>query len=143
MNIAIIGGRALAFHLIEQFRRNSGDIVVINKDRDFCEHLSNNYDVDVVCGDGTKLHVLEEAEIDDFDTCIALTDNDADNLAICQMCGYFFNISNLVCTVSDPCNADVFRRLGIDEVIGGASLLARAVGNAVTGNSGVFRRTDW
>lgn len=112
MKAVVVGGRARADYLVEMLRQRGDDVVVVNNNFEYCEYLSNRHDIDTVCGNGTKLHVLEEALIDGFDICIALTDSDADNLAVCQMAQYFFDVKSQVCIVSDPRNVAVFKRLG-------------------------------
>lgn len=127
MKAVVVGGRARADYLVGLLRRRNDKVVVINNNLEYCEYLSNRHDIDTICGNGTKLHVLEEALIDNFDICISLTDSDADNLAVCQLAQHFFGIRSQVCIVSDPRNVEVFRRLGIGGVVNSTHLLAQAV----------------
>ncbi len=42
--------------------------------------------MEVIYGDASKPYVLEEAGADWMDIAIALTQNDEDNLVICELC---------------------------------------------------------
>lgn len=138
MKAVVVGGHELAEYLVGLLCQKKHEVVVVNMDYEFCKYLSNQYDICVVYGNGTKLHVLEEARIDDFDTCIALTGNDADNLAVCQLCEHFFNVQSQVCVVLDPSNAELFRRLGVEGVVSGTFMLAQAVEEEALGAYGAL-----
>jgi len=131
MRVAIVGGRTRADYLVESLVSVDHRVVVVNRDRDLCEYLSNRYeDVDVVCGNGTKRFVLDDAGIDGFDIVIALTNVDADNFVICQLAKHFYDIEWQICTVSDPRNIDVFRKLGVSAAISGTYTIAKAIEKA-------------
>ena len=111
-------------------------MVIVNNDRAWCEHLAARHDVPVVCGDATKRYVLDDADIEGFDLIIALSDSDADNLVICQMAQRYFDIDRQVCTVSDPRNVVVFKKLGISSVISATYTVARLIEEASFGVMG-------
>ena len=90
----------------------------------------------VVCGDATKRYVLDDADIEGSDLIIALSDSDADNLVICQMAQRYFDIERQVCTVSDPRNVVVFKKLGISSVISATYTVARLIEEASFGVMG-------
>jgi trk system potassium uptake protein TrkA len=128
MKVVIIGGRTRTDYLVESLVNGGHKVTVINRDRDLCEYLSNLYEsIDVVCGNGTKRYVLDDANIDGFDIAIALTNVDADNFIICQLARHFYNIERQICTVSDPRNIDVFRKLGVSAAISGTYTIAKAI----------------
>jgi len=71
----------------------------------------------VIHGDGTKPFVLEDANAQDMDIAIALTQRDDDNLVICELCKKKYNIKKTVALVNDPKKTDFFYQMGIDSVV--------------------------
>ena len=136
MRVAIAGGRSRTDFLVESLVVDGNEVVVINGDRTWCEHMSARHGVPVVCGDATKRYVLDDADIEGFDLVIALSDSDADNLVICQMAQRYFDIERQVCTVSDPRNVVVFKKLGVSSVISATYTVARLVEEASFGVMG-------
>lgn len=133
MRVVIAGGRSRTDFLVESLVDGGNEVVVINGDRTWCEHMSSRYGVPVVCGDATKRYVLDDADIEGSDLIIALSDSDADNLVICQMAQRYFDIERQVCTVSDPRNVVVFKKLGISSVISATYTVARLIEEASFG----------
>lgn len=136
MRVVIAGGRSRTDFLVESLVDGGNEVVVINGDRTWCEHMSSRHGVSVVCGDATKRYVLDDADIEGSDLIIALSDSDADNLVICQMAQRYFDIERQVCTVSDPRNVVVFKKLGISPVISAAYTVARLIEEASFGVMG-------
>lgn len=136
MRVVIAGGRSRTDFLVESLVDGGHAVVVINGDRTWCEHMSSRHWVPVVCGDATKRYVLDDADIEGSDLIIALSDSDADNLVICQMAQRYFDIERQVCTVSDPRNVVVFKKLGISSVISAAYTVARLIEEASFGVMG-------
>lgn len=133
MRVVIAGGRSRTDFLVESLVDGGNEVVVINGDRTWCEHMSSRHGVPVVCGDATKRYVLDDADIEGSDLIIALSDSDADNLVICQMAQRYFDIERQVCTVSDPRNVVVFKKLGVSSVISAAYTVARLIEEASFG----------
>lgn len=127
MRVVIAGGRSRTDYLVGSLIGDGHEVVVINNDRSWCEHLSSRHDAIVVCGDATKRYVLDDADIEGFDLVIALSDSDADNLVICHMAQRFYGIDHQVCTVYNPRNVVVFKKLGISSVISATYLLSRLI----------------
>ena len=127
MRVIVVGGRTRADYIIESLRANGDDVVAVNSDRQYCEYLSARHDIDTFCGDGTKRQVLEDAGAASCDVLIALTSVDADNLIICQLGEFFFDIGSRMCVVSNPRNIRIFRKLGVTAVISETSILAQAI----------------
>lgn len=84
--ILLAGGfhkvKSLALSLI----RKGYKVTVINKNYADCHSLAEIQAMEVIYGDASKPYVLEEAGADRMDIAIALTQNDEDNLVICELC---------------------------------------------------------
>ncbi|HAQ56487.1 MAG TPA: potassium transporter TrkA [Acholeplasmatales bacterium] len=127
MKIIIAEGSAEVDYLIKMFRKNRHSIIVINKDRAFCEHLSAEYNIDVFVGDPSKKFVLGDADIFDADILIALSPSDADNLVICQLAKRVFRVKRAIAIVTNPKNVGIFKRLGINNALSASHLVAETI----------------
>ena len=48
---------------------------------------------------------------------VAVTGDDEDNLVICQMAKHHFDVPRTIARVNNPKNEELFRHLGVDEII--------------------------
>lgn len=128
MKIGIAGGREEADYLIGLLMKDKHRLIVINDDRTYCEHLAAEYDkVSVVYGNPGSEEVLSDAGIKGADVMIALSGKDADNLEICQLAKQMFTVRKTVCMVKNPGNVEIFKELGIDQVISPVHILAQNI----------------
>lgn len=132
MKIAIIGGRNEADFLIGMLLKKSNKLLVINDDEKYCSYLASQHQIPIYNGDGSKQYVLEDARVHKYDILIALTDNDSDNLFICQAAKRMFGVKRAVCIVSNPKNVEVFKKLGVNTVISATYLVAQFIEQAST-----------
>ena len=122
--ILLAGGfhkvKSLALSLIRKGYR----IIVINKNYADCHSLAQIQALEVIYGDASKPFVLEEAGADRVDIAIALTQNDEDNLVICELCKKKFLVEKTVALVSDPKKTEFFYKMGIDSVVCAINVVA-------------------
>lgn len=116
-SVLLIGGfdmaRALAVSLLKKGYR----VTLICEDCEKCQILAGINGLQVIAGDGAKPYILEEAGADDMDIAIALTDNDDDNLVICELCKKKFGVKKTVCTIKNGENTEFFHKMGVDSVV--------------------------
>lgn len=115
--VLLIGGNNKAKSLALSLQEKGYKVIIINKNRENCQQLSKIKGVTIVCGDGTKQYILEDANAIECDICIALTSKDEDNLVACQLCKRVFNIEKTVALVTDPKKIEFFYQMGVDSVI--------------------------
>ena len=115
--VLLIGGfnrtKSLAVSLIKKGYR----VTAINNDKANCASLAEIDKLAVVNGDGSKPFVLEDANAYNADVAIALTEQDDDNLVICELCKKKYNVKKTVAIISDPQKTEFFYRMGIDSVV--------------------------
>lgn len=113
----IIGGFHKARSLSVSLIKKDYHVTVINSDYQSCLVLAEIEALSVIHGDGTKPFVLYDANAQDADIAIALTQRDDDNLVICELCKKKFNVKKTVSLVSDPKKTEFFYQMGIDSVV--------------------------
>lgn len=132
MKIVIAGGREEADFLIGSLLSKKIKLKVINDDKNYSKYLSEKHNISVMYGDSSKEYILDDADIVGFDVLIALTNNDADNFVTCQLAKKKFDVKRVVCTVNNPINVEIFKKLGINSVISSTYTVAKALEQATT-----------
>jgi len=125
--IFLIGGFNETTSLAKSLIKKGYRVTAINDDRGKCNALAEIEHLTVFVGDGTKPFVLEDADAYNADIAIALTDHDADNLVICELCKKKFHIKKTVALISDPKKTEFFYRMGIDSVVCAITAIANII----------------
>ena len=128
MKIAVAGSSDYAKILVGLLAARNHKVTVIDKDKEFCEHVCASYDVKAILGNPCRENVLADAGLKDFDMIAAIGAEDTDNFEICQMCRKVFGVRKAVCVVKNPRNVEVFRQLGMDMVINIPEMIADMIG---------------
>lgn len=135
MNVVVANGNLEASYIIEMFKGHGNTLTVINSSRHVATSLNKKHHVTVIIGDPWKYSLLEEANIHDYDVFISLCDKDTDNYACCVLAKKVFNVKKCICTVKNPANVELYKKLGIDSVISSTYLLAQNVKNETNADS--------
>jgi trk system potassium uptake protein TrkA len=113
MKALIVGGGKITYFLARTFLGKGYNVTVINRDRQECVRLGRRLKATIVCAEGSDPQALSEAGAGTADAVLAVTPNDEDNLAICQLSVLQFSVPRTLALVNDPDNEEVFRKLGI------------------------------
>lgn len=132
MNILLIGGWKKADFLLKSLLLKKHKVTVIHDDYEYCKILAHTHNAPIICGDGSKPYILEEANIKSVDMVIAMTPRDADNLVICQLAKKVYGVKRTFATVGNPKNVDVFKKLGVDTVISATYVVAGIIEQIAT-----------
>jgi trk system potassium uptake protein TrkA len=116
MYIVIMGGGRVGLTLASSLVAVGHDVTLIENDSDLCSNAASELDALVICGNGTDIKTLLEANIGDADVFVAATGNDEANLLSCILVKDY-NISKVIARVSNPDHDDAFRKVGIDVVV--------------------------
>lgn len=114
MKIVIIGGRRKALFLIQTLKNPKHEIVAITDDIEQGRMIARTYNIDVYVGDASRISLLSEASVQDFDLSITLMPEDSDNLIISQILKRKFHVKRTMSIVANPHHVDVFNQLGVD-----------------------------
>ena len=86
LRVVIVGGQHVGYHTARHLSERGHDVVIIEKDRDRVEYLSEQYDATIIQGDGGRQAILRQAGLDRSDVIAALTGYGAmTNIGICTM----------------------------------------------------------
>ncbi|MHB1483621.1 MAG: potassium channel family protein [Saccharofermentanales bacterium] len=117
MNILIAGGNHIIDFLIKSLLSNGHEVMLINQDYERCKSLADKYEIEAICGNGSEVESLKSAHVDKMDAVIALTEQDATNLVICELAKNQFNVKYTFTIVNDPRNEDIFQSFGISKCV--------------------------
>jgi trk system potassium uptake protein TrkA len=127
MNTLIVGGGKLVYFLCRTFASKGYQVTIVNRDKAECIWLARHLKATVVYGDGSDPRILEEAQADGAEALLAVTPNDEDNLAICQLARLRFGVDRTLALVNDPDNEEVFRALGVTTAFSTTRLLSNLI----------------
>jgi trk system potassium uptake protein len=113
MKVLIIGGGKPVYFLCRTFLAKGHRVTVVNRNEDECMQMARRLKVTVVHGDGSDPNIMEEAGAHGTDAVLAVTPNDQDNLAVCQLASTEYGVPRAVALVNDPDNEAVFQKLGV------------------------------
>ena len=85
MNIIIVGCGQVGQHLAEQLIKDKNNVTVIDKSYDNLKSLTDRIDAMGIVGNGASQVTLAEADIENADLLIAVTNSDELNLLCCTI----------------------------------------------------------
>lgn len=116
MYVVIMGGGRVGLNLASFLISDGHDVTLIESDENLCNNAASELDALVICGNGTDIKTLEEANLKDADVFVAATGNDETNLLSCVLVREY-NVSKIIARVSDPSHGPAFKKIGVDSVI--------------------------
>ena len=116
----IIGGGNIGFNLAKNLEssRDSARIKIIEKNKERAEYIANELNNSLVInGNGLEEDVLKEANIDDSETVLALTNDDEDNLMVSVLVEKFSKDKRTMALINKPNYSILQSSLKIDDLI--------------------------
>ena len=117
MYVVIVGAGMIGSHLARLLIKEECDVVVIDKNGDVCQELSQELEIVAIRGDATKPKTLEDAGVKEADAVVVLTGSDETNLIvslIAKQVGAHYVVTRLGALHYDE---TVLKNLGIDLVV--------------------------
>ncbi|MBE6872139.1 MAG: Trk system potassium transporter TrkA [Ruminococcaceae bacterium] len=116
-SVLIIGGGRIAYYLARRLLDTGMHIKIVEKDETRCVELSELLPkAEIICGDGTDQALLNEISFADFDSCVAATGIDEENIMIsmyAKQCG----IEKIITKISKDSMLGMLDSIGIDTII--------------------------
>ena len=118
--ILIIGGGNIGFNLAKNIEQSFDDARIknIEKDKARADLIANDLNNSIVInGNGLDENVLSEANLDEVETVIALTNDDEDNLMVCVLVEKFSKDKRTMALINKPNYSLLQSSLKIDDLI--------------------------
>jgi trk system potassium uptake protein TrkA len=115
--VLVVGGGKVGYYLAKELIESGHEVVLMEKDRARADQIADEIGSVVIAHDGCEGKYLGEAGCARADIVAAVTGDDEDNLVICQMAKHHFDVKRAIARVNNPKNEDLFRHLGVDEII--------------------------
>ena len=118
--ILIIGGGNIGFNLAKNIEQSfeSARIKIIEKDKNRAEFIANELNNSIVInGNGLDEDVLSEANLEEIETVIALTNDDEANLMVCVLIEKFSKEKRTMALINKPNYSLLQSSLKIDDLI--------------------------
>ena len=118
--ILIIGGGNIGFNLASNIENNFDEarVKIIEKDKNRAEFIANYLnDTIVINGNGLDEDVLNEANLEEVETVLALTNDDEDNLMVSVLVEKFSKNKRTMALVNKPNYSLLQSSLKIDDLI--------------------------
>lgn len=140
LRIVIVGGEHVGYHTAQRLDNRGHDVIIIEKDEDRVEFLSDQYIASVIQGDGGRPSVLREARLEQSDVIAALTSHGAmTNLGICMTAQWIAPDIKTVARI-DHGDHEEYEEM-VDAVVYPEELAAHAAANDIIDVSGGGVRT--
>jgi trk system potassium uptake protein TrkA len=117
MFVLVVGGGKVGYYLTKELINAGHEVVLMEKDRRRADQIADEIGSVVISQDGCEGKYLREAGANRADIVAAVTGDDEDNLVICQMAKHHFDVPRTIARVNNPKNEQLFRHLGVDEII--------------------------
>src|SRR5918999_1127154 len=108
MYVLVVGAGKVGYYLTRELLSEGYEVLVLEKDAKTCHDLAEELGSVVMQGDGCEVATLVEAGAARADIVIATTGDDEDNLVVCQVVKFKFNVPRTIALIKDPKNEDVF-----------------------------------
>ncbi len=115
-DVLIVGGGRTTYYLEALLQKGKIRSTVIERDKELCHQLAEQYPCNVICDNGTKQELLLEEGLENADAFLALSEMDEEN-AIVSMYAKTQNVRKVVTMISSMPYIDFFRGVGLESIV--------------------------
>ncbi|MEP7378607.1 MAG: NAD-binding protein [Chloroflexota bacterium] len=127
MYIVVVGGGKVGYYLAKELLEAGHELVILEKNASRARQISDELGSIVLNRDGCEGKHLAEAGANRAAVVAAVTGDDEDNLVVCQMAKHHFDVPKTIARVNNPRNEDLFKHLGVDEIISPTRMVLGAI----------------
>ena len=127
MYVIVVGGGKVGYHLTAALLAEGHEILVLEKERQKCESITEELGSVAMQGDGCEVVTLAKAGTGRADMVIAVTGDDEDNMVVCQVAKLKFNVPRTIARINNPKNETIFKKLGIDEAVSSTQVIMERI----------------
>jgi len=135
MYIIVVGGGKVGYYLTKSLLEEGHEVLVIEKEARKCARLSEELGANVLEGDGCETALMMEAGMNRAQMVIAVTGDDEDNLAVCQIAKHKFHVPRTTARLNNPRNERIFRKLGVDVTVSSTELILSQIEHGLPARS--------
>jgi trk system potassium uptake protein TrkA len=117
MYIVVVGGGKVGYYLTKELLAAGHEVVLLEKHPGRASQIADELGSIVLTLDGCEGESLDKAGAARADIVAAVTGDDEDNLVVCQMAKHHFSVPRAIARVNNPKNEELFRHLGVDDLI--------------------------
>lgn len=130
-NVLILGLGGMGFYLAKRLLHEGYSVTAIESDLAFIQYADCNIDARLIAGDAMSIHCWQEADAENMDILIAVTDNDAVNMMAASI-GHQFGIKKKIARVrsldyGDPDSILTAEQLKLDLLIHPEELISQEI----------------
>ena len=134
MRIAMIGATPVAVMTARYLIERGHDVILIERDRDRIEELSEKLDCGFIHGDGSSPDILREVGPERTDHLICLSNSDQDNI-IASLVGRSLGFKNVIPKIEDDSYEQVCAEVGLQHTILPDRTISRDLADMVEGQA--------
>ena len=127
----IVGGGKVGYYLAKSLLEQGHEVLLVERNPRRYASLRDELAAAVLLGDGCDVLTMLQARMDQASAVIAVTGDDEDNLVICQIARYRFNVPQTIARINNPRNKNIFRRLGIHVAISSTEVILSQIEQAL------------
>ena len=127
MYVIVVGGGKVGYYLTKELLAAGHELVLLEKDGRRAKQIADEVGSIVLNRDGCEGKHLEEAGANRAAIVAAVTGDDEDNLVVCQMAKHHFDVPRTIARVNNPRNEELFKHLGVDEIISPTRMALAAI----------------
>jgi len=114
MYVIVAGGGIVGRNITKQLNKNH-DIVVIDSNREACEHIYSKYGAVSIHGSATNINVVKDAGIETCDYALAVMPRDEDNLLFALLAKNF-GVKHIFVRMRDPDYEEAYKLAGATNI---------------------------
>ena len=123
----IIGGGIIGYYLAEILCEEGVSVKIIEQNEARSEELATTLpDATVVLGDGTNSDILKEERIEKYDSCVALTGVDEENVML-SLYASRLGVDKVIAKVDRESVLEIVDRLGLDTTVTPGDIVAGGI----------------
>ena len=115
-SILIIGMGRTGRHLAEKFLELGNDVMVVDRDREHIEQLSEGF-TDAQIGDCTNKSVLKALGVENFDLCFVTIGEDFQSSLVVTSLLKKLGATHVIAKANQDIQAELLQQIGADEII--------------------------
>jgi trk system potassium uptake protein TrkA len=133
MRFVFVGAGALSVRTARILAARRHEVVIVEKSMERIEALADDFDCGFLHGDGTRPHVLKDADPPHSDLLFCLTGNDQDNI-IASLVGRSLGFARVVTRIDDEEFEHICIELGLEDTVIPARTTGRYLADIAEGH---------